>query len=298
MARRIARLAERYPVDSGPPDGMKGRTDSMTGGEEGMERAVRDEMDHATLAAQVRALGVVPGSVLLVHTAFRAVRPVAGGPLGLVAALRAALGPDGTLAMPSWTGNDEAPFDPATTPCAADLGATADLFWRQPGVRRSPHLQAFAAIGPRAEAIVETPLPLPPHVPDSPVGRIHDLDGQVLLLGVGHDADTSLHLAELMAGVPYGIPRQCTVFRDGGKVRLAYRENDHCCDRFALADGWLRDAGLQREGRVGHAAARLFRARDVVRLAVAALRDQPTLFLHPRGTGCAECDEAWASIPA
>lgn len=241
---------------------------------------------------QLRTLGVRPDGVLLVHTSFRAVRPIEGGPLGLIDALRSALGSEGTLVMPSWTGDDEAPFDPASTPAAEDLGATADLFWRQPGVVRSDHLQAFAAIGPRAEAIVKTPLPLPPHVPDSPVGRVHDLDGQVLLLGVGHDADTSLHLAELMGGVPYGIPRHCMIEKDGRRVRIDYRENDHCCQRFALADGWLRARGLQAEGPVGHGTARLARARDIVGLAVDAIRQQPTIFLHEPGEGCAECDEA------
>ncbi len=243
---------------------------------------------------QLRALGVRSGGVLLVHTSFRAVRPIEGGPLGLIDALRSALGSEGTLVMPSWTGDDEVPFDPASTPAAEDLGTTADLFWRQPGVVRSDHSQAFAAIGPRAEAIVKTPLPLPPHVPDSPVGRVHDFDGQVLLLGVGHDADTSLHLAELIAKVPYGIPRHCMVRQDGKRVRIDYRENDHCCRRFALADDWLRARGLQAEGPVGHGTARLARARDIVGLAVDAIRQQPTIFLHEPGEGCADCDEARA----
>ena len=248
------------------------------------------------VAGQLRSLGVRTGGVLLVHTSFRAVRPIEDGPPGLIGALRDALGPEGTLVMPSWTGDDEAPFDAATTPAAADLGATADLFWRQPGVIRSDHLQAFAAIGPRAEAIVKTPLPLPPHVPDSPVGRVHDLDGQVLLLGVGHEADTSLHLAELIARVPYGIPRHCMVTHDGRRVRIDYVENDHCCQRFALADDWLRGKGLQAEGPVGHGTARLARARDIVGLAVEAIGREPMVFLHDPGEGCAECDEARRGI--
>lgn len=247
---------------------------------------------------QLRMLGVRPGGVLLVHTSFRAIRPIDGGPLGLIEALRAALGPHGTLAMPSWTGDDETPFDPATTPAAEDLGATAGLFWRLAGVVRSDHLQAFAAIGPRAEAIVKTPLPLPPHKPESPVGRVHDLDGQVLLLGVGHDADTSLHLAELMARVTYGVPRHCTVMQDGRPTRIDYVENDHCCRRFVLADDWLRAGGLQAEGPVGHGRARLLRARDVVRLAVDELRRDPFVFLHGPGEGCPDCDAARAGDPS
>ena len=43
---------------------------------------------------------------------------------------------------------------------------------------------------------------------------------------------------------------------------------------------------------MGYGTARLFRARDVVRLAVDELRRDPLLFLHGTGEGCAECDEA------
>jgi len=256
----------------------------------------RGEVSRQTLVRQLRSLGVLPGGVLLVHIAFRTVRPVENGPLGLIEALRDALGPEGTLVMPSWTGDDSAPFDPAMTPAAGDLGIVAELFRRLPGVRRAAHAFAFAAIGPAAEAILVDPLPLPPHIPKSPVGRVHDLDGQVLLLGVGHDADTMLHLAELRAGVPYRVPHRVTVLEKGRPVRFAYGENDHCCARFELADQWLREAGLQHEGPVGHAHARLFRSRDVVRLAQDRLARDPLLLLHPKEAGCEECDAARASV--
>ena len=254
------------------------------------------EVSRAQLTSQLRSLGVEPGGVLLAHTAFRAVRPVEGGPLGLIDALRMALGPQGTLVMLSSANDDDVPFDPTTTPAAADLGVVADIFWRVPGVLRSNHPFAFAAIGPRAAEITSDPLPIPPHVAESPVGRVHQLNGQVLLLGVGHDANTTLHLAELLAGVPYRVLRYCTVLRDGRPVRIEYGENDHCCQRFALADAWLRPQGLQSEGRVGHAHARLARARDVVRLALEHLADDPLMFLHPPDAGCAECDDARRSV--
>ena len=127
---------------------------------------------------------------------------------------------------------------------------------------------------------------------------MHELDGQVLLLGVGHDADTTLHLAELLAGVPYRCAKHCTVLQDGRPVRIEYGENDHCCARFALADEWLRPRGLQAEGRVGHAHARLARARDIVAAALEHLARDPLLFLHPPSARCAECDEARSSVVA
>lgn len=252
-------------------------------------------MNKAQLTDQLRNLGIADGGVLLVHTSFRSVRSVEGGPAGLIGALRDALGPDGTLAMPCWTGDDSTPFDMTMTPASQDLGVTAELFRRMPGTLRSVHPFAFAAAGPRAAQIVAGPLPLPPHAPDSPVGHIHDLDGQVLLVGVGHDADTALHLAELLAGVPYGVPKHITVLQDGVPARIDYRENDHCCERFALADDWLRARGLQREGRVGNAHARLFQIRDVVAAALEHLARDPLVFLHPPEAGCGDCDRARAS---
>jgi aminoglycoside N3'-acetyltransferase len=194
--------------------------------------------------------------------------------------------------MLSYTGDADLPFDPLTTAAASDLGVVADTFWRLPGVMRSPHPEAFAACGPLAGSIVDGPLPLPPHRYESPIGRVYDLDGQVLLLGVGHDANTSLHLAEMLAAVPYRVPKHCTILQDGRPLRIDYGENDHCCELFALADDWLRASGLQSEGQVGNAQARLFRARDVVSLAVERLAAQPVLFLHPAEFGCEECNLA------
>ena len=251
-----------------------------------------EAMSASQVKSQLRALGVKRGGVLLVHTSFRAVRPVEGGPLGLIEALRDVLGPGGTLVMPSWTELDDEPFNALTTPSARDLGVVAQTFWRLPGVRRSDHFHAFAALGPQADVITADPLPLPPHIPASPVGRVHDLDGQVLLLGVGHDANTTLHLAELIAGVPYRTPSYCTVLENGRVTRIDYGENNHCCARFALADDWLRERRLQAEGRVGQAQSRLANSRDLVNVALEYLSRDLLLFLHPVDARCEECDQA------
>ena len=249
-----------------------------------------------SVTEQLRALGVQPGQTLQVHTAFSKVGPIEGGPIGLIEALRAAIGPGGTLVMPSMTDDDDHPFDPQSTPCLG-MGVTADTFRRVPGVLRSDSPHAFAAIGPNAERIT-APHPIaPPHGLDSPVGRVWELGGHVLLLGVGHDADTTVHLAENLAGVRYRASRHVTVLREGVPIRCDYLEIDHCCERFALVDAWLDERNLQRRGTIGHAEARLVRARVVVDVVTERLRTNETAFLHPVGTD-AECDEAWASLQA
>lgn len=246
------------------------------------------------LAGQLVDVGVPAGAVLVVHTAFSHTGPVEGGPRGLIEALQHVLGPYGTLVMPSMSDDDDHPFDAHRTPCAG-MGVVADMFRRMPAVRRSDSPHAFAASG-RLAGLITRPHPLDiPHGTNSPIGRVHAHDGWVLLLGVGHDADTTIHLAENLAGVSYRRHKYLTVAERGRSVRVEYDEIDHCCEKFALLDDWLDAAGHQRRGLVGHGEARLVRARDVVAAAVAKLRENETVFLHAPGV-CTECDDARSAI--
>jgi aminoglycoside N3'-acetyltransferase len=254
------------------------------------------EFTRAEITEQLRRLGVARGGVLLLHSSYRATRPVEGGPAGLIEAMQDTIGPRGTLVMPSWTGRDDEAFDPRTTASSPDLGVVADLFCRQADTVRSNHAFAFAATGPLAQQITADGLSCPPHVLESPVGRAYEKNAQILLLGVGHDANTMLHLAESLAPVPYGVKKHITVLEHGKPACLVYREPDHCCTRFALADEWLRGRGLQSEGPVANAHARLMRARDVIALALEHLKQDPLLFLHPESSGCDECDAARRSV--
>ncbi|MGH7598897.1 MAG: AAC(3) family N-acetyltransferase [bacterium] len=105
---------------------------------------------------------------------------IANGLLGLINAFVTALGPEGTLVMPSMTDDDDHPFDPGQTPCIG-MGVVANTYWQLPNVLRSENPHAFAAKGPAASRITA---PHPIEVPqslDSPVGRVYELDGQVLL---------------------------------------------------------------------------------------------------------------------
>jgi aminoglycoside 3-N-acetyltransferase len=229
-----------------------------------------------------------------VHTSFRKVRPVEGGPLALVEALERALGPGGTLVMPTMT-DGESVFDPGTTPTFG-MGITAELFFRRPRVVRSPHPGAsFAASGPVAGR-VSAPHPLaPPHGVDSPPGRVYELGGQVLLLGVEHSESTLVHVAESIANVPYSIEHPCLVEVDGVARSVMIAEADHCCRGFRKLDAWL--GPRQRVGPVGNAIAKLCEARDLVSAALEHLERDPLVFLCPSAEGCEECDRARASIP-
>lgn len=242
----------------------------------------------AALESQLRDLGVRAGDLVEVHCSFRAIRPVEGGVAGLLAALRAAVGARGTLVMPTMTAGD-GPYDPTQTP-SLDMGALAEHFWRQPGALRSDHPGAsFAAEGPLA-AVICAPHPLEPaHGLNSPPGRVYALDGHVLLLGVHHSENTLMHVAEDLAGVPYGLFHPCAVPDGAGgwQTRLLW-ETDHCCAGFRSVSAGLEE----RWGPVGEGRALFVRARTVVDAAVRRMKVDPFTFLCALGEGCDACDAA------
>ena len=106
------------------------------------------------------------------------------------------------------------------------------------------------------------------------MGRVYELDGQVLLLGVAHDANTTIHLAEYLAGVHYRRKKYVTLLKDGKPTRWDYWEIDHCCQNFNLVDKWLDERGLQSKGQVGHAEACLARSQDIVEVVLEQLRTE------------------------
>ena len=246
------------------------------------------------LTQQMLELGVVPGGVLLVHCSFSKVKPVENDAVGLITALQNALGSNGTLVMPSMSDDDERPFDPLMTPCLG-MGIVANTFWQLPQVLRSDSPHAFAALGSEAARIV-APHPVDvPHGLGSPVGRVYELNGQVLLLGVEHDANTTVHLTEYLFGVRYRIKKHAYLCQNGQLRRFDYEEIDHCCENFRLVDRWLDLQNLQRRGKVGHAEARLVMSRDIVKVVMDQLQRDETVFLHPLGVD-EECDAARASL--
>jgi aminoglycoside 3-N-acetyltransferase len=246
-----------------------------------------------SLVRDLRALGVVPGVTVLVHSSLSAIGWVAGGAHAVVLALEEALGPGGTLVMPShssgltdpasWVNppvpaswfetirEEMPPFDPAVTPTRG-MGAVVDCFRSQPGVLRSNQPRdSFCARGPHAETILAGHSLAFGLGESSPLARLYDLDGLVLLLGVGHESNTSLHLAEYRAEWPSKklIAQGAPVVVDGKRRWERFQDVDLDSGDFeALGADFELDTGSVRQGRVGLATARLMDQRAAIDYAV------------------------------
>ena len=248
-----------------------------------------------SLQADFEAFGVKKGMVLLVHSSLSAMGWVCGGAVAVVIALQKVLGETGTLVMPthstdlsdpsqwqnppvpeSWwqTIRETMPaYDPDLTPTRS-MGKIAETFRKQNGVLRSVHPQSsFCAKGPQASYVIDNHSIAFGMGENSPLARIYDLEGFVLLLGVEHSSNTSIHLAEYRADFPTKrvVQESAPISQAGSRVWSTFEDvdvDDSDFDR--LGEDFLRsDAGkVVRRGKVGIANCQLMPQRAIVDFAV------------------------------
>ncbi len=247
------------------------------------------------LAADFRALGIVPGNVVMAHASVKAVGEVAGGPDVIHLALKDALTAEGTLMMyagcPQYAdevgrGNlspaEEAEileklraFDPETARSARDHGILVEFLRTYPGTRVNPHVARFAAWGRQTDHLFSSQPWDYAFGAGSALERLLTVDGKILLLGSDHDTVTFLHYVEHIADIPgkrvarFKVP----IVENGARVWRDMAEFDtsgagvhpNWPDRFfaRIVDGYLSAAG-NRGGLVGNAWCHLLPARELL----------------------------------
>ena len=216
----------------------------------------------------LRALGVRPGDLLQVHSSMKSFGHVEGGPAAVIEALRAAVGPEGAAMMPTFNHGAAEIFDVKTTP--SSNGLLTETFRNLPGVRRSLHpTHPYAAIGRYADWLTQGHLEAGTFGVDCPLGKLAQMGGYCLMLGVGFKVCTAAHIGECKARV------HCIGWWQGqGKIRLAdgsvvvvakdVWRNGPCRIEWTPLESRMRERGLVRDTKIGDSHVMLFRAMDVI----------------------------------
>lgn len=239
-----------------------------------------------------RKLGLAEGDNVIVHASLGALGFVCGGAQPVIEALLETVGESGTIMMPtqSWKNLDpkagvhweepeewwqiirdnwpayEAEITPTNT-----MGAVAEMFRKWPGAKRSSHpARSFAAKGKHAEYLIANHDLCDIFGEESPIGKLYALDGKVLLIGVGYDKNTSLHLADVRAKYPGKTyaNESSAMLLDGERQWVTYETLVVDGEDF-LEIGAAFEAACKVQGTtIGNAAVTCMRQRKIVDFAV------------------------------
>lgn len=247
----------------------------------------------ALLQKDLLALGVRSGGLLLVHSSLRSLGRVPDGAETVVRGLLAALGPEGTLLMPALTFERVTPdnpvFDIRYTPSI--VGVIPETFRTRPGTLRSLHpTHSVCAAGPLAAALIKAHASdTTPCGPNSPFRALPERGGQILFLGCGLEANTSMHAVEeiVVPSYLYDPPIQYRlILADGSSQTKTYTPHNFrgWRQRYDRVAEILRPPDLIR-ATVAGAVSILLDAAAMWDAALAALRRDPLFFIEKADAG-------------
>lgn len=243
------------------------------------------------LVREFQGIGLREGDNLILHSSFKSLGPVRGGPETVIDAILHALGPAGHLMVPTFTYSlpmwNLDPFDINLS--MSRTGAITEMLRRRPDACRSFHpTHSVAIVGPDAEEITRNHLHATPTGLDSPFGRMHARGARILMLGTHQDTDSSLHYCEVVAKLPY----LNVVFSHGQDYELAWFVNEKrqieytqlyevpgCSRAFRVVETPLRERGVLRDVQVAAAPSQFLEMTDLVAAMSDILERNPSLLL-------------------
>lgn len=244
------------------------------------------------IVKELRRVGLEKNDVVMVHTSLKSLGYVCGGAQTMIEALLEVVGEEGTIMMPtqSWRNldpedgvhweadkkdwqliRDNLPaYDKNITPTNT-MGAVAEMFRQWPGSIRSDHpARSMCAHGKYAQYLTKDHDLSNIFGEGSPIARLYELDGKVLLLGVGYDKNTSIHLADVRAEYPgkHNCTEYSAIMENGARVWKRYDTLFVDGEDFEEIGTAFEKKHPVSKGVIGEAEIRLMKQRDIVDYAV------------------------------
>jgi aminoglycoside 3-N-acetyltransferase len=240
----------------------------------------------------LKAIGLKTGDCVIVHSSFKALGLNDKSPADVICSFIEFLGPSGTLVMPTFTYSCKGiwnvdPFNIEKTEGRLN-GILSETLRKYPGSSRSAHpAYSISAIGKEALRLTEKKENASALGNGSSYEQCYQLNGKILLIGVGNERNSMLHYAEVAAGLPYnGIPfRQfwgitALVEKENGVIEVPLvPEFPGCSANFGIADNYLLKKGIIKRGKICNADSMLLNIRDMIDAVVIKLREQPSWLL-------------------
>lgn len=273
-----------------------------------VRKAIREQQesgkgfDRSILLTQLRAMGIVPGDVLLVHSSLSRIGYVEGGPETVVDVLLEAVGPKGHVLMPNSPNAGYQleyirglhVFDVAAD--RSKLGAITEVFRNMPGAVRSVSAtEPVSCVGPEAEWFTGGHLgEITPYTANSPFYRVAERGGKILYIGVTlANAGTSLHVLEDAVEAfkfPVYYPEVFTVkvrLSDGSEQEVQTRVHNpewsekRRCDELIPV---FKEAGVLKDAQFGDAHVLILDAKAMLDTMIALYHAKGVTMYTPQGS--------------
>lgn len=235
-------------------------------------------------------LGLIDESrPLLIHSSFRSLKSWGADPKAWIVELADIFEGPGLL-IPTFTGRredgtlDPPRFDPETTACWTGILPETARKHFGPGARSLHPTHSFLCLGGAAAWKEGHEACITPCGPGSPLVRLAEENGQVLLAGCGLESLTLVHAAEEAAEVPYVLQPEsvtCSV-RAGGEwiqtcpIRLHSWQTPR---DYARLEPRLREAGLLESMSAGSFNYQVIQAGPSLDLLTEWIRSDPACVL-------------------
>lgn len=162
-------------------------------------------------AEDLSGLGVRKGTIILVHSSFKALREAVNDLDTITKGLLTAVGEAGTLLMPALSYMQEPPEFHSTLDTPSCVGAIPEYFRKRAGTLRSVHpTHSICGIGPAVQLLFkEHHLDTTPCGEHSPLNKMIGLGAKIVMLGCGLRPNTTMHALEEYVPPPYLFGDEC-----------------------------------------------------------------------------------------